>query len=147
MRFRYLAWVVVFTGLLGSLLVSAGCQRVQAPSEETVPLRTTYITPEFHAALVVKVQRLLDSSLAAELKTNAGDRYLEELLQQLNLRYHVRFQDLARYTMLATSIAETGNDASEIANILQYHSTVETKSVNQQLIGESRPAQVGSRNY
>ena len=147
MRFRYLAWVVVFTGLLGSLLVSAGCQRVQVPSEETVPLRTTYITPEFHAALVIKVQRLLDSSLAAELKTNAGDRYLEELLQQLNLRYHVRFQDLARYTMLATSIAETGNDASEIANILQYHSAVDTKSVNQQLIGESRPAQVGSRNY
>ena len=96
---------------------------------------------------MVKVQRLLDSSLAAELKTNAGDRYLEELLQQLNLRYHVHFQDLARYTMLATSIAETGNDTSEIANILQYHSTVDTKSVNQQLIGESTPVQVDSRNY
>ena len=49
--------------------------------------------------------------------------------------------------MLATSIAETGNDTSEIANILQYHSTVDTKSVNQQLIGESTPVQVDSRNY
>ena len=128
-------------------MVTAGCQRSRESADNKVAIQATYITSDFHAALMIKVQRLLDSSLVTLLNKSAGDQYLEEFLEQLNLRYNVRFQDLARYTMIATSIADPPGYPSEIADVLQYRDSADVEFRNQQLIGDHSRITIGPRSY
>ena len=93
----------LISSLLGCLLLGPGCWRNEAPSVEQHPLKATYITPEFNTVILLRIDRILNSPLASRLKVHAGDQYLEELLEQLSLKYNVRLQDANKFTMIATA--------------------------------------------
>ena len=139
--------LLLISGLLGSLLLGPGCRRDTAPSVVQQPLKTTYITPEFNTVILLHVDRILNSSLASRLKAHAGDQYLEELLEQLSLKYNVRLQDANKFTMIATASGDTNNYHADRADIVHYKKQMDVDQVNNQLIGENSKAMLGQQTY
>ncbi|MFP6575062.1 MAG: DUF1559 domain-containing protein [Pirellulaceae bacterium] len=137
----------LISSLLGCLLLGPGCWRNEAPSVEQQPLKATYITPEFNTVILLRIDRILNSSLALQLKASAGDQYLEELLEQLSLKYNVRLQDANKFTMIATASGDTSDYHADRADIVHYNKQMDVDQVNNQLIGENSKAMLGQQTY
>ena len=126
----------------------AGCGRKeQPPVTDTTPLKATYITPEFNTVIIFQVDRILKSPLIAELRAKTGDQYYQEMLKQFSLKYNIEFQDVNKFTMMGTSIADSANYHADIANIVHFNKAMDLGQVNEQLIGENAPAMFEQRAY
>ena len=137
----------LLASLLGVLLLSQGCRQKTAPSVELAPLKSTYITSEFNTVILFRIDRILNSSLASQLKASAGDQYFEELREQLNLKYNVRLQDANKFTMIATASGDTNDYKADRADIVHYNKQPDVEQVNSQLIGENSKAMLGQHTY
>ena len=138
---------LLHTSLLGCLLLIPGCRQKAESSVDLPVLKTTYITPEFNTVILVRFDRILNSSLASQLKARAGESYIEELLEQLNLKYNVQLQDANKFTMIATASGDTQDYKADRADIVHYNKQPDVEQVNSLLIGKNSKAMLGQQVY
>ncbi len=133
--------------LLLCLLLIPGCHQKKTSSVDLPVLKTTYITPEFNTVILVRFDRILNSSLASQLKARAGEQYIEELLEQINLEFNVQLQDANKFTMIATAFRDTQDYQADLANIVHYNTPPDVEQVNSLLIGKNSKAMLGQQVY
>ena len=139
--------LLLHASLLGCLLLSQGCRQKTAPSVDLAPLKSTYITSEFNTVILFRIDRVLNSSLALQLKARAGDQYFEELLEQLSLKYNVQLPGANKFTMIATASGDTPDYKADRADIVHYNKQPDIDQVNNQLIGSNSKAMLGQQIY
>jgi len=133
--------------LLLCLLLIPGCRQREETSIALPSVKTTYITPDFNTVILLRLDRILHSSLASQLKARAGEQYIEELLEQINLEFNVQLQDANKFTMIATAFRDTQDYQADLANIVHYNTPPDVEQVNSLLIGRNSKAMLGQQVY